>query len=312
MKGFHVDLINKITIPHVSEFLPHKEYSLVNPWYDTIYESTFGCRDGETAEEAAKAQMTILGKAIECEKEMKSLIVEFDEDELLDDENQNGVMASDGMTWGKVPFRIGQADIDAFIRKLQVIALYLWNALKLALETDWTSERLEFKRKCAKATTKLKDVGFLMWQDKSGCPVLAWFEKFKKQRKFLNYLLRQKRFGPPILVENPAFAKRMREYGDGNLADLSVGKMREWVLDEGLQLLTDDVNLLKHPSDPTFTKDSIMKKYCLTRICRSTVHNWMLFLRYKQSPYKKGCYTAIHNKPENVKRNNEVRFSVDK
>jgi hypothetical protein len=301
-------LSNDVPMPHVSKFLPLNEYSLVDPWYAIEYETTFNPFDGETAREAVEKQMELLLKASDSESEMKNLIEVFDEEEILDDENQKGEMTEDGR-WVRVPYSIDRDDIRDFIIRLQRISLYIYNALKLCIEKDWTSERLTFKKCCAEAIKKLNDVGLVMWTDKAGAPVLWWFQEFRKGRKFPNYLIENSRYGPPILVNNPRSAKRMRLFGDNNLADLTVEKMRDHFLSEEMDLLVEEMNNDKEAGDPIVTKERVKERYHLKTITKSTIHNWMLFLGFRQSEYKKGCYTATHNKPKNIAANIQVRFS---
>jgi hypothetical protein len=51
------------------------------------------------------------------------------------------------------------------------------------------------------------------------------------------------------------------------------------------------------------TIDVILREHNVKSLCMQTINNWMHFMGSDQKRYKKGCFTDIHNKPENIEAN---------
>jgi hypothetical protein len=280
---FHRRAINQ------DAYLPLEIHEITNPWYAPETEQVFCPLDWETAREAVKNQMELLRAAANCEKKMKLLIDELEDDSrILSEEFQNGELSDDGRKWERFPVRISADDIARLVYYTQKVSLYIAKALELALAVDGSLGPILWKEKCKAAIKTMNNAGVTLWKDKSGAPILEWFAVFRKRRMFPNPLLESSRYGPPFLVNQPLVVKRLREFGDSNLENLKIDLMRDRILNHCLPSLVEARRKRILDSYPDaeaarslITKESILAIYGLKTLCRKTVHNWMVYMGYR-------------------------------
>lgn len=298
VESFDEDLLYNEELPHVTKYLPLEILETLDPWYSKDYENLFRPLANETAEEAVVQQIKMLREAANSKNKMVELIRDLDEDQLLDKDFQRGVLSDDGNKWERHPFRLEQKDICEYISQMQKVCLHLALALDIMLKHDWRTSNITFESCCIESMDRLKAAFIEMWSDKSGKPVRYWYVEFKKgNRTFENKLLTRSRFGPPLLKDNPKLCTRLRCYGEENLENLKIELMRDYFMKEELTRIAAEYKM---------TVDELKAQFHLTTISRSTLHNWMLYLGFHREAYSKGCYTDIHNKPENIAANKEV------
>jgi hypothetical protein len=291
------------------EFLPLDLIDLSNYWHSTECQKTFVPIEGETTKEAAEKQMHLLRDAANDKREMKKLIDGLDGDTALSRDLLLGEIDEKEDTWVRLPVQISQADIDDLVADYQQLCLYISLALQLVLEEDGMSLVIHWKKKCGAAVKKLKAIGVTYYTGEGGESVMNWFAVFRKFRSFPNLLLESKRYGPPILLDHPRLVIRAIAFANEHLDNLSAQQMHEHfhnvllpeLIEEKQAAMNDRPNAEEIAREITI--DALLKEYRIKRLCSRTINNWMHFMGLHRERYKKGCFTDVHNKPENVEAN---------
>jgi hypothetical protein len=218
-------------------------------------------------------------------------------------------------TWVRLPVQISQADIDALVADYQQVCLYVSLALQLVLEEDGISAVVHWKKKCGAAVKKLNAVGVTYYTGEGGASVMHWFAVFRKFRCFPNLLLESKRYGPPFLLDHPRLVVRAIAFANKHLDNLSAQLMHEHfhnillpeLIKEKQAVMNDRPNAEEIQNEMTI--DALLAEYKIKCLCSRTINNWMHFMGLHRDRYKKGCFTDVHNKPENVEAN--LRYCID-
>ncbi|KAL3902314.1 MAG: hypothetical protein SGARI_005900 [Bacillariaceae sp.] len=255
------------------DYLPMKLIEMTNYWYSHDAEVLFEPCTGETAHEAAAAMFELLSKAANDRRQLKNIIVG-----LGDDEEEIPVNEATGKR-----IVIPAASTERLLAHLKMLCVFMARALSVALEHDGFSNSFSWLDICGKAVKALNDVGILAYQSETGKSIREWFVIFRKQRKFPNPLLEIRRHGPHFLLAHPDTVTRMKEYGNANLKKLTCDFMREWLIEKEIPRVVAEYNnnVLDNDEDLVMATDEYLAQYHLGKICRATVHNWLLFLGFE-------------------------------
>jgi hypothetical protein len=119
---------------------------------------------------------------------------------------------------------------------------------------------------------ELNDVGLRTYTSKTGKAIRDWFIIFRERRKFPNPLLEINCMGPPFLLAHPGTVKRMKEHGNSNLNRLTCDFMLDWLQNIEIPRLVKEQDL---------SEGDYLAQYHLSKVCRSTAHNWMLYVGFE-------------------------------
>jgi hypothetical protein len=299
------------------EFLPLDLIDLINYWHSPECEMTFIPLDDETTREAVMHQAALLQQAANDKTKMMLLIDGLGEkhDDMFCRDLLLGDLSATGDEWVRLPVQIAQADIDELVADYQKVSLYISVALNLVLEEDGISGPVHWKKKCGAAVQKLKSVGITHFTGEVGVSVLNWFAVFRRFRCFPNLLLEAKRYGPSLLLKHPRLVKRALDFANENLDKLNTKLMHDHfhtvllpqLIEEKRAEFDDhpDANIIRQE----ITIDVILREHNVKSLCMQTINNWMHFMGLDRHRYKKGCFTDIHNKPENIEAN--LRYCIN-
>ena len=286
-------------------WLPIEHYEFVDVWYSTEMENLFkpALEEGQTAREKAEELLKVFKQAIKDPtlKSMRNLIDDFDNNKWLDSDALAGVISPDGSKWESLPIQPTDDDFVKAIFRFQKIIQYMVIALELALDCNLeTGKTLVWEKECCaeaiEAVNKVANTHVIC--DKSGSTLAKYFRLFRDNDfKFPNPLLHQHKYGPYFLVNNPKYAKLLREWASDNLREVSCKSFRERFMDVILPMLVAE----KKKESPLSSED--FQRLSEIELDEDEEFDLLLFSdEDKDECYKKSILGRWHLKSSFVKR----------
>jgi hypothetical protein len=184
------------------------------------------------------------------------------------------------------------------IFNIQMKCKYLSVALTIALE-DMPS--LTWRQCCNEAVRRVNE-----WEGhehiKNGETVRIWHHDFRASSECFRNPNVYKRNGkpplPPMLEQNPDFARSVIKFATSILNELSAETMSNYLLTVALpELLRQRQQEL---DDDDFDMADLLRENRLTKLTLGTVYRWLDRLGFKYEARKKSYYVDNHEKPDTV------------
>lgn len=228
-------------------------------------QSFFEPRDDETAFEAATELHQLLHEASNDDSKLRALI------DGLGDNDELPVHEATGK-----PMTMPSYAIQKLLKHKKILCLFMARALKIALVVDGLQGSVHWQNTCGEAVSQFNKLGLFTYTSETGKAIRDWFIIFRKRRKFPNPLFEINRHGPLFLLAHPDTVKRFKEKADNNLESLTCDYMHDWVHTIELPRILKAHNDKAATAEERMTMEEYLSQYHLSKLCRSTVHNWLL------------------------------------
>jgi len=134
--------------------------------------------------------------------------------------------------------------------------------------------------------------------------VRKWYITFWEKCMFVPSKL-PKHYLPPFLQENQDVVLSLQQNCQENLSELSVRFVSEYIHDVILpKLAKEESGDQSNENNYKQAQNNLLKWCCLTKVCPSTIYQWMQHVGVQYLPRRKGYHMDGHERPATVENHN--------